>query len=241
MRIAVRQLVVGAILGALSIVLSMTPIGFIPVPTPAGAATTMHIPAILGGILEGPVVGAFVGLIFGLTSYLRAGTAAFADPLVAVVPRIFIGVVAYYAFRAASGPVVRSLVAAVIGLAAGDTAFRAAGFFAPLKHATATWPAGAVLGSAILVGLAVAVLSWYLLSGANGAPALGAIAGTLTNTVGVLGLMTWRGYLVPQAAFAVGVLHGLPEILAAVILTVAIYRAVERAFGAQRVAARRRA
>ena len=32
--------------------------GFIPVPTPAGSATTMHIPTILAGVFEGPAAGA---------------------------------------------------------------------------------------------------------------------------------------------------------------------------------------
>ncbi|WP_422447736.1 ECF transporter S component [Thermoanaerobacterium sp. DL9XJH110] len=99
-RLQARRVTVAGLLGAVSIVLGMTPLGFIPVPTAAGHATIMHIPAILGGVLEGPLVGALTGLIFGLYSFLRAGNALFADPLVAVLPRIFIGVVSHGVYRA---------------------------------------------------------------------------------------------------------------------------------------------
>jgi len=94
-----KTLTVAGLLGAVSIVLGMTPLGFIPVPTAAGHATIMHVPAILGGVLEGPVVGALTGLIFGLYSFMQAGSALFADPIIAVGPRTLIGVVAYGVYR----------------------------------------------------------------------------------------------------------------------------------------------
>lgn len=78
-----RTLTVSGLLGALSIMLGMTPLGFIPVPTAAGHATIMHIPVILGAVLEGPRVGALTGLIFGLHSFMRATSPLFADPLIA--------------------------------------------------------------------------------------------------------------------------------------------------------------
>jgi len=59
----------------------------------------MHIPAIIGGVLEGPRVGALTGLVFGLHSLIRAGNPLFADPLVAVLPRIFIGIAAHLVYR----------------------------------------------------------------------------------------------------------------------------------------------
>lgn len=94
-----RTLTVTGLLGAVSIVLGMTPLGFIPMPTAAGHATIMHVPAILGGVLEGPIVGALTGLIFGFYSFMQAGNALFIDPLVAIVPRVFIGVVAWGVYR----------------------------------------------------------------------------------------------------------------------------------------------
>mgnify|MGYP000868878452 CR=1 FL=1 len=94
-----QALTVSGLLGALSIMLGMTPLGLIPVPTAAGHATIMHVPAILGAILEGPKVGALTGLIFGLHSFFRASSPLFADPIIAIAPRILIGIVAYAVYR----------------------------------------------------------------------------------------------------------------------------------------------
>ena len=47
----VRRMAIIGVLGAISIILGMTPLGFIPVgPT---RATIMHIPVIIGAIMEG--------------------------------------------------------------------------------------------------------------------------------------------------------------------------------------------
>jgi uncharacterized membrane protein len=98
-RWSTRTLTLSGILGAISIVLGATPLGFIPVPTAAGSATIMHIPAILAGTLEGPLAGALTGLIFGLHSFMRAGAPFFADPIIALLPRILIGIVASSIYR----------------------------------------------------------------------------------------------------------------------------------------------
>ncbi len=98
MGISTRRIVIAGVLGAVAILLGVTRLGFIPVPNLSGNATIMHVPAILGGILEGPVVGGLVGLIFGVFSFLNAGNALFADPLVAILPRLFIGITAAYAY-----------------------------------------------------------------------------------------------------------------------------------------------
>ena len=69
MKISTRKITVAAILGALVIVMGITNLGMIPIPTMAGRATIMHIPVILGSLLEGPLVGALTGLIFGCLLY----------------------------------------------------------------------------------------------------------------------------------------------------------------------------
>ncbi len=94
-----RKIVVAGMLGAVAIVLGATGLGFIPVPTPAAHATIMHVPAILGAVLEGPLVGLLIGLIFGVFSFTRASTPFFADPTIAILPRLLIGVIAYYVYR----------------------------------------------------------------------------------------------------------------------------------------------
>jgi len=157
-----RTLTVSGLLGAVSIMLGMTPLGFIPVPTAAGHATIMHVPAILGAVLEGPKVGALTGLIFGLHSFFRATSPIFADPFIAIVPRILIGIVAYGAYR-----LTRS-------------------------------------------------------------EALAAALGTFTNTAGVLSLAFLRGYLPREAAWAIAVTHGIPEIIVAVVITVIASKALRK-------------
>lgn len=99
----VRRMAIIGVLSAISIMLSMTPLGFIPIgPT---NATIMHIPVIIGAIIEGPLVGITVGFIFGATSLLKALTMptitsfAFVNPLVSVLPRMLIGIVAYYVYK----------------------------------------------------------------------------------------------------------------------------------------------
>jgi uncharacterized membrane protein len=97
-RLNVRQIVIAGILGGIAIFLGYTRLGFIPVPNLAGNATIMHVPAILGGALEGPVVGTIVGGIFGIFSFIQAEVPFFRDPLVSILPRLFIGVVAWAVF-----------------------------------------------------------------------------------------------------------------------------------------------
>jgi len=96
MRLSTRQIAVGGLLVAVSLVLVMTPLGFIPSPDPSLAFTIMHIPTILAGILEGPLLGAVVGGLFGLLAWLKFP--AF-PPLVHIPPRILIGIAAWLAWR----------------------------------------------------------------------------------------------------------------------------------------------
>ena len=94
-----RQVVVAGVVGGVALFLGATRLGLIPVPIPLiGNATIMHIPAIVGGVLEGPVVGLLAGLIFGIFSFLYAESPVFANPLVAILPRLLIGVVAWAVF-----------------------------------------------------------------------------------------------------------------------------------------------
>jgi len=100
-----RKLTVVGMLGAISIVLGFTPIGFIPLGF--ANVTTMHIPVIIGAIMEGPFVGAMVGLIFGISSMVKSFMTPtpisfiFLNPLVSVLPRVLIGILTYYFFTMA--------------------------------------------------------------------------------------------------------------------------------------------
>jgi uncharacterized membrane protein len=154
-------------MAAIAVILGWTHWGFIP--WIGGASLTiMHIPAIIAGIIVGPVSGAAVGLVFGLFSMLQAAIAPsgptdvwFTNPLLAVLPRLFIGPMAWLIFQA----------------------FK---FNKPL--------------SLVLAG----------------------IAGSLTNTALVLGMIGLLGFL-PWAALAgIAVANGLPEAAASAIITTAV-------------------
>lgn len=94
-----QRIVVAAVLVAITIIMGLVPgVGFVPVPTASGNATIEHVPTILGSVLEGPLVGMVTGLTFGLLSFTRATLPLFKDPLVAIVPRILIGITPWLVF-----------------------------------------------------------------------------------------------------------------------------------------------
>jgi uncharacterized membrane protein len=114
---SVRKIVISGVLAAIAILLGVTRLGFIPVPNISGNATIMHVPAIIGGVMEGWLVGGIVGTIFGIFSFLQATTPLFKDPLVAILPRIFIGITAYFTYAGLkkANEYLALIVAAVVG------------------------------------------------------------------------------------------------------------------------------
>lgn len=120
-RFETRQLTIVGLLSAISVTLGLTGYGFIPFPI--AHATIMHIPVIIGAILEGPIVGILVGLMFGIFSMIQnimtpsVLSFAFINPLVAILPRVLIGVTAYYSYtllKKCNEPI-RIGVAAIVG------------------------------------------------------------------------------------------------------------------------------
>lgn len=101
-KFSVRQITMIGMLSSISIFLGLTGLGLIPIPPVH--ATIMHIPVIIGAIIEGPIVGSLVGLVFGLFSMYQAFTNPiptsfiFWNPIIALVPRILIGIVSYYVY-----------------------------------------------------------------------------------------------------------------------------------------------
>src|SRR5262245_25625818 len=160
-----RKIVVAGVLGAIAIVLGVTRLGFIPVPNVSGNATIMHIPAIIGAVLEGPVVGVLAGGIFGIFSLLQDPTGLFTNPLVSVLPRLLIGLTSWLAYRSLAG---RNI-----------------------------YMAAAVAG----------------------------VVGTLTNTIGVVGMLLIFG-LIPFAAVATIIPQAIAEIVIAAVLTPLVVRGV---------------
>lgn len=101
-KITTKKLSMIGLLSALTILLGLTPLGYIPFPVVK--VTTLPIPTIIGAIIGGPLVGGIVGLVFGLFSLFQNLTAPtilsfmFWNPLVSVLPRVLIGVATGYLY-----------------------------------------------------------------------------------------------------------------------------------------------
>ena len=112
-----KGLVLLAIFSAIIVVLAYTPfIGYIPLGFTR--ATIIHIPVIIGSLMLGPKKGAFLGGVFGLTSFINNTinptltsfvftpfyslgdySGGIGSLIICFVPRILIGVVPYYVYR----------------------------------------------------------------------------------------------------------------------------------------------
>lgn len=225
MKFSARQIAFTGVLGAITVVLGMTPqLGFIKLP--GLAVTTMHIPTIIAGIVEGPVLGGVVGAMFGLFSMWQAQNIGspiekiiFSNPLIAILPRILIGIVSYYVFTLVKGEKGRIVLVAVMAGLLGYTGYS-------LAATAGLTPVSRWLAAGAVGALAIAVFSLIDKKYGHG-PALAAAAGSLTNTVLVLGLISAFGHMPGKVALAVGVANGLPEAAIAVILTSLVYRGTE--------------
>jgi uncharacterized membrane protein len=125
----IRKIAVTGVLAALSIVLGLTGLGFITW-FPGAALTIMHVPVIIGAILEGPIVGALIGLLFGVFSMIQASIIAvnpadlaFVNPVISVLPRLFIGPAAwlvYILIARRPARLVRESIALIAGTVTGS-------------------------------------------------------------------------------------------------------------------------
>lgn len=241
-KITTRQIAVISILGALCVVMGFTPIGYIPIgPT---KATIIHIPVIIAAIMEGPVAGAIVGLIFGISSILNAiffptpVAYVFLNPLVSVVPRILIGITSYYAFTLFKNT--RKEVSAFLVTAA----FSGISYYL-IHSAIQSAGRGEILNLAFNIILFLAAwgsMAYYILRSESKtlAAAAGAAVGTLTNTVLVLTAIYFlyaRSFMEslggdPAAAgdflWGIGIANGIPEVIAAVVLVTAVTTALQK-------------
>ncbi|WP_010234346.1 ECF transporter S component [Clostridium arbusti] len=181
-KFGVRQLTVVGMLSGISIMLGITGWGYIKLPILQ--ATIMHVPVIIGAIIEGPIVGMCIGLIFGISSIIQnimtptLLSFALINPLVSILPRILIALTSYYAYKFMIGN-----------------------------------------NKALKIGV-------------------GAAIGSITNTIGVLGIiyllylqqyakhMKINSSTASKAILGVAIVNGIPEMIAAVFITVPIVIAV---------------
>ncbi|AFS79360.1 putative membrane protein [Gottschalkia acidurici 9a] len=247
--ISVRKLTIIGILGGISAILGMTPIGLIPVgPT---NATIMHIPVIIGAIIEGPFVGAMVGLIFGIFSIIRAITAptvispVLYNPIVSVLPRVLIGITSYYTYilikKVGKKPsiillsivwissiiyLINSLVTQIGQYSLGNTSI---------------W---SIILSAILV-ICTVIIGAYSFKKAKEQSLeiiISAMVGTLTNTIGVLGsiyLLYGKWYVeklgkdteaVGKVILGIGLANGIPEMIIAILIVTSVVVGIRKRF-----------
>ena len=164
---ALRRVVVAAALGALTMFLGVTRLGILPWFSGA-SLTILHVPVLVGAIVEGPVAGAAIGAVFGAYSIVQAYISpsgvvdlAFQNPLVALPPRIIFPVVAWLIYRGLSF---------LLGKARGKLKFAAvpiASFMGSLVHT-----------GLVLFLLAIAVPAEDLLGGAADATVAGVLLAT---------------------------------------------------------------
>ncbi|MDK2787388.1 MAG: hypothetical protein PWP07_613 [Epulopiscium sp.] len=189
-RSSTQKLVLTGMLVAISIILDATPIGTIRLPIVS--ATIAHVPTIIGGMTGGPLVGGIVGLSFGLASLIRNLTQptsilsfAFMNPLVSVLPRILVGIMAYYGYYG-----IRKFANDYISIIAG-----------------------AMIGSCTNTVLVLGMM--YILYAQRVVEAFSAVGKSGTAKAILLGIAT---------------ANGIPEMIVAAILTVVIVKGLKKIY-----------
>ncbi|HIT86876.1 MAG TPA: ECF transporter S component [Candidatus Coprocola pullicola] len=120
-----RKLTVTGMMIAITMILAYTPLGIIPLQPVS--ATITHIPTIIIALLEGPIVGAIIGAAFGIVSLIKALTQPagildpyFINPLVSILPRVLIGIVAGYSYKGFLNVIKNGTLCAVLASALGS-------------------------------------------------------------------------------------------------------------------------
>ncbi len=238
---SVRKMAIIGVLGAISAVLGMTPLGFIPVgPT---RATIMHIPVIIGAIMEGPVVGGFVGLIFGLFSIFQAITNptpvsfVFLNPLVSLLPRVLIGIVSYYIYNALRNLGKNKTMVILYLIWIGIVTYLSYGIYSNIKNTQSIW---LTLMNVVLIVLTLTIAYFTQVKFKDKAldVIIASAIGTLTNTVGVLS-MIYLFYAerfveaiggdvstARKVIFGIGVTNGIPETIIGIIIVTSVVGAL---------------
>lgn len=236
-----KKLVTAAILGAITVVLSITPLGLIPLGLIN--ATTMHIPVIIAAIVEGPLVGALVGLIFGISSLANAiirpnpVSFVFYNPLISIVPRILIGLTSYYAYNALKGKdekTLKVLTKVLWTLILLGLVFL---LYKNIKTGASTLNIVLVV---ILLIITIGLLIYSRKTPTLDFPvAIGAFVGSMTNTILVLGgiyVIYAEKYVkavnIPlesakSAILGVSITSGIPEAILSVILATSVVKALK--------------
>lgn len=240
-----RKMVVASVMGAITVALGLTPLGFIPLGIIN--ATTMHIPVIIASILEGPLVGMAVGLIFGLSSLFNAITRpnpmsiVFYNPLISILPRILIGLFSYYAYawtKKVSKGKNKQLSYVIWGIIVLMLCYL---LFKNITSGEVT--AMMIVLNIILLAVSIAMIYSMKKHSENLPSIVGAFIGSMTNTVFVMGgiyLIYAEKYAeilgIPleqtkAAVMGVVVTSGIPEAVISVIIATSVVSAVSLSRG----------
>lgn len=238
----VRKLAIIGVLGAISAVLGMTPLGFIPVgPT---RATIMHIPVIIGAIMEGPIVGGFVGLIFGLFSIFQAFTNptpisfVFLNPLVSVLPRILIGLFSYYSYNALRKLGNKKTVGVLYLLWILIIIYLVNGIYKNIVEAEGLNLLLMNIGLLVMT-IIIAYFTTIKIKDKSLDIIISTIIGTLTNTLGVLSMIYFfyaqrfvealgrDANMARNIIFGIGFTNGIPETIIAIIIVTSVVGALK--------------
>ena len=236
MKFKTKDLTTVGILGAIVIMLGLTPLGFIPLGPLT--ITSLHIPVIIAGIIQGPIVGGLVGLIFGAFSMFRSMTTpgplafVFLNPLISIVPRVLIGVVTgliYKALKDKDNSKLRlfmNVFWAIVVVALAVLTIKS--FTADVNLANKIFS---------IIFLIIAIVLLYLSvknKKANFAIAVSSFFGTLTNSGLVLGLIYIiyaQRYvealgisqdLAAKTIFSAFITNGIPESIVAILVASAV-------------------
>lgn len=204
------ELVLTALFTAIIVIMAFTPLGYIPLVVIN--ATIIHIPVILGALFLGPKKGAFLGFVFGLTSFInntfKAATAsAFVfSPVLAVnvvgvsgifrslyicfVPRILVGVVPYFIYvliRKAAGDEHKAGRVAVNTIASVILFISVRAFFIRLLPESLSAMVCTIIGVvAGVILMAVLTVNGNTKGSSNIALSYAGLAGAFTNTLFVM-------------------------------------------------------
>ena len=107
----IYKLSITAILIAIIAIMAFTPVGYLKIGLLS--ITFLTVPVIIGAVTNGPLVGAILGLAFGLTSFIQCfGMDAFGTTLMqisawktafmCIVPRVLIGIIGGFVYKGLS-------------------------------------------------------------------------------------------------------------------------------------------
>ncbi len=204
--LSARNLVLTALFTAIIFLMAFTPLGLINLPVIK--ATILHVPVIIGSVLLGPKIGAYLGAVFGVCSFIVNSytpsllSFAFspAVPLpgsshgtpwavvICFVPRILVGVLPWFICRGLEKLLGKAVWAKTIQYAVAGAA-------------------GAIANTILVMGLIGTTLS-----------------GAFAAAKGISHDMVMGGIL------SIILANGIPEAIAGAVLTAAVCLALDRAF-----------